>query len=199
MEREGLNPQQERFVLEMVKDLNGTQAAIRAGYSPASARQQASELLTNPAVKAALAEEKARYAQLVHIEAYRIIRELALVAHSDVTKFDIDERTGKVTAGPELPPEATLAISSVERKPKMLPGGKVGYDVKIRLWPKVEALKLLGQYVGMFEKGSSPDALPGVLVIQGVDQSLVLGLKRPEAKPDAPGSDAAGEGGPRAV
>ncbi|WP_241027206.1 terminase small subunit [Variovorax sp. RKNM96] len=34
---------QQRFVDEYLVDLNGTQAAIRAGYSPDSARQMASE------------------------------------------------------------------------------------------------------------------------------------------------------------
>lgn len=40
------------FVVEYLKDLNGRQAAIRAGYSPASARQTACDLLSEPEVKA---------------------------------------------------------------------------------------------------------------------------------------------------
>ena len=44
------------FVNEYLKDFNGTQAAIRAGYSSRSARSTASELLTYPNVKAAIDE-----------------------------------------------------------------------------------------------------------------------------------------------
>jgi hypothetical protein len=43
----GLTPKQARFCLEYIKDGNGTQAAIRAGYSEKTADQQASRLLTN--------------------------------------------------------------------------------------------------------------------------------------------------------
>lgn len=51
---EGLTPLQRRFVDEYVIDLNGTQAAIRAGYSPKTARSIASENLTRPEVRAAI-------------------------------------------------------------------------------------------------------------------------------------------------
>ena len=40
------------FIAEYLKDLNGTQAAIRAGYSERSARSQACRLLTNADIKA---------------------------------------------------------------------------------------------------------------------------------------------------
>jgi phage terminase small subunit len=42
----GLSDKQELFCREYLKDFNATQAAIRAGYSPDSARQQASRMLT---------------------------------------------------------------------------------------------------------------------------------------------------------
>ncbi|MEO8339980.1 MAG: terminase small subunit [Nitrospirota bacterium] len=48
-----LTPKEQRFVLEYAVDLNGTQAAIRAGYSPKTAQSIASETLQRPAVKAA--------------------------------------------------------------------------------------------------------------------------------------------------
>lgn len=41
-----LTPKQEKFVLEYLVDLNSTQAAIRAGYSPNSAKQIGCENLT---------------------------------------------------------------------------------------------------------------------------------------------------------
>ena len=42
-----LNPRQAAFVREYLVDLNGTQAAIRAGYSPNGADVQAIRLLGN--------------------------------------------------------------------------------------------------------------------------------------------------------
>lgn len=45
-----LTAKQERFVNEYIKDLNATQAAIRAGYSKKTAGVQGSTLLKNPNV-----------------------------------------------------------------------------------------------------------------------------------------------------
>ena len=58
-----LNPKQQRFVEEYLVDLNGTQAAIRAGYSPKTAEVQASRLLSNAKVQQAVAEGRARLSQ----------------------------------------------------------------------------------------------------------------------------------------
>jgi phage terminase small subunit len=44
----GLTDKQEKFCQEYLIDLNGTQAAIRAGYSNATAKEIASENLTKP-------------------------------------------------------------------------------------------------------------------------------------------------------
>ena len=45
---------QKAFIDEYMKDYNGTQAAIRAGYSEDSAQQIASENLSKPVIKAEL-------------------------------------------------------------------------------------------------------------------------------------------------
>lgn len=49
-----LTPKQRRFVEEYLKDLNGTQAAIRAGYSAKTANEQSSQLLAKLNVKEAV-------------------------------------------------------------------------------------------------------------------------------------------------
>jgi len=49
-----LSNKQQRFVDEYVVDCNATQAAIRAGYSSASASQQASRLLTKDNIQTAI-------------------------------------------------------------------------------------------------------------------------------------------------
>ena len=53
-----ISDKQKRFCLEYVKDYNGTQAAIRAGYSKKTANEQASRLLTNVNISKYLAELK---------------------------------------------------------------------------------------------------------------------------------------------
>jgi len=49
-----LNPKQLRFVDEYLVDLNATQAAIRAGYSPKTAKVQGSRLLTHAIISKAI-------------------------------------------------------------------------------------------------------------------------------------------------
>lgn len=49
-----LRPKQQRFVEEYLIDLNATQAAIRAGYSPRTANEIGAENLAKPSIKAAV-------------------------------------------------------------------------------------------------------------------------------------------------
>lgn len=68
-----LNEQQERFCQEYVIDLNGTQAAIRAGYSEKSSRQIASENLSKPAIRSRISELAKERNQAVGLSAEFVI------------------------------------------------------------------------------------------------------------------------------
>lgn len=57
-----LTPRQLRFVAEYLIDQNATQAAIRAGYSKGTAKQQGSRLLTNADVAAEVNRRQERVA-----------------------------------------------------------------------------------------------------------------------------------------
>ena len=75
----GLTARQNRFVSEYLVDLNATQAAIRAGYSPASARQHACRLLMKEEVKSAVSvamEKRAKRTELCQDEVIEDLREL---------------------------------------------------------------------------------------------------------------------------
>jgi phage terminase small subunit len=74
-----LTPKMRAFVREYLVDFNGTQAAIRAGYSPQSANEQASSLLAKPNIKAAVAEKAANVAKKADISAEWVARELRRV------------------------------------------------------------------------------------------------------------------------
>jgi hypothetical protein len=58
-----LTPKQRAFIREYVIDKNCTQAAIRAGYSAATAKQQGSRLLTNVDVLAAVNAAEQKHAE----------------------------------------------------------------------------------------------------------------------------------------
>lgn len=72
------------FVGEYLVDLNATQAAIRAGYSPKTARQIGQQNLSKPAIAAAIAEAKAKRLERVEVTADEVLRLLKRRAHSNL-------------------------------------------------------------------------------------------------------------------
>src|SRR5690625_847346 len=90
-----LSEKRKRFANEYLIDLNATQAAIRAGYSPKSAGQQGSELLKNPNVRAYIDARLAELSARTGVNQERIMRELARVAFLDPTEL-ADMNTAEV-------------------------------------------------------------------------------------------------------
>jgi phage terminase small subunit len=70
-----LTDMQEKFCEEYLVDLNMTQAAVRAGYSPAAAAAQASKLVDKPQVQERIQELKAARSQKTSIDAEWVLRE----------------------------------------------------------------------------------------------------------------------------
>ena len=62
-----LSPKQQRFVEEYLVDLNGTQAAIRAGYSEKTAAVIATENLRKPNIQVLIQEAKQKLSEKVGI------------------------------------------------------------------------------------------------------------------------------------
>ena len=75
-----MTAKQERFVEEYLIDLNATQAAIRAGYSPKTANEQGARLLAKVSVQTAISKAQAERSRRTGINQDRVIRELAKVA-----------------------------------------------------------------------------------------------------------------------
>ena len=72
-----LTPKQKAFVREYKKNGgNGTQAAIKAGYSEKTARKIASENVTKPDIKEALAQEEKKFQEKYEYTIDDMVREL---------------------------------------------------------------------------------------------------------------------------
>lgn len=80
---DSLTPKQQRFVQEYLVDLNGKQAAIRAGYSERRAEVTASELLANRKVSEVVAARQKSRAERVEITADSVLKELQTIAAAD--------------------------------------------------------------------------------------------------------------------
>jgi len=72
-----MNIKQRRFADEYLKDRNGKQAAIRAGYAPGSAEVTASRLLSHAKVSAYIAKQVNKRSEKLQIDAEWVLREAA--------------------------------------------------------------------------------------------------------------------------
>ena len=68
-----MNSKHMRFCEEYVKDNNATQAAIRAGYTASSARNQAHRLMANAEVLEMISNLKKELTEQCHIEAHVVL------------------------------------------------------------------------------------------------------------------------------
>lgn len=154
-DRSMLTPRQQRFVEEYLVDLNGTKAAIRAGYSAKTADQQASRLLTNVKVAAAIATGQAKRSERTEITADQVVAELAKLGFANMLDY--------MQAGPggypyldfsALPRDQAAALQEVTVEDYVEGRGENARDVKrvkFKLADKRAALVDLGWHLGMFK------------------------------------------------
>lgn len=62
-----LTPKQTKFVDEYMVDFNGTQAAIRSGYSKKTAQEQSSRLLSNVIISTEIKKRQEKHSQNLEI------------------------------------------------------------------------------------------------------------------------------------
>lgn len=139
-----MTQKQKRFIEEYLIDLNATQAAIRAGYSPDTAQQTGSENLSKPVIRAQIDRAMAERSKRTGVNAERVVQELAKIAFVNAAEV-IDPKTATVKE--DALPEDTAAIQSV----KVKTFGEDGLEREIKMADKIKALELLGKHLGMFQ------------------------------------------------
>ena len=141
-----MTERQKKFCEEYLIDLNATQAAIRAGYSPKSASVTGAKLLTNAKVRARIDTAMAEQSKRTGVTADRVVREIARIAFVNPTDV---VNTDKATVLPGASKDDTAAIASVKVKTSTTDSGK-SVEREIRFHDKNKALELLGRHLGMF-------------------------------------------------
>lgn len=159
-----LTAKQKRFADEYLVDLNATQAAIRAGYSPESARVIGSDNLTKPDIRARIDKKMAELSKRTGVNQERVIRELARIAFLDPTQL-INMGTAELRE--EASEDDRAAIASVKVKFIPTPDG-MGVEREIRVADKLKALELLGKRYGMWIDRQQMDVQGMVQIIDDV-------------------------------
>lgn len=154
MTEKPLTPQQERFCEEYLVDLCGRKAAIRASYAEKAAEAQASRMLKDPRIQRRIKELMAKRSKRVELDQDQVLKELARIGFSDVRRL-FDEK-GNIKDPSKWPKSLARAIASIEVDElyDYVDGRRVhiGQTKKVKFWPKVSALELLGKHLGMFSK-----------------------------------------------
>ena len=141
-----MTAKQKTFCAEYLIDLNATQAAIRAGYSPKTAYSIGNELLNKPDVRTRIDKAIAERSKRTGVNAERVVRELAKLAFINATDV-VDTDTAKVKDSATQDDKS--AIASV--KVKITQGeSSDSVEREIRFADKIKALELLGKHLGMF-------------------------------------------------
>jgi phage terminase small subunit len=151
-----LTSKQERFVGEYLVDLNGKRAAIRAGYSPKTAEAQASRLLRNAKVRAAVREAMHARSSRTEVTADLVVLELAKLAFSNIADFLQVHCDGSVSVDLS---RATRDETAAIRDIIIRRGAERSADEErrvnlsgIALFDKLKALNTLARHLGMFPK-----------------------------------------------
>lgn len=150
-----LPPMQDRFVDEWLIDFNGTQAAIRAGYSERSARSIAGRLLTKDNIQREISRRQKDLQRRTEVSQERVVKELARVAFADATDYvQVETRTVEKNDGTELSYQTVTLTETAELSADQraaIAGIKQGANgVEVKLHDKIKALELLGRHIGMF-------------------------------------------------
>ncbi len=91
MKAKELTPKQSTFVDEYLVDMNATQAAIRAGYSPRTANEQGAQLLAKLSIQEAIARHVKAREQRTQITADKVLTDLEAVKRDAMQPVNRDD------------------------------------------------------------------------------------------------------------
>jgi phage terminase small subunit len=159
-----LTLKQQRFIEAYLKDLNATNAAIKAGYSKKTAHVSGCVLLKNPKIQ----REVQIYREKEQDKA-GISREWIIERYKRLIEFHIDEiydNDGNMKPLDEIPKDILYAIQGIRSmKRTSTSTNKTTKELivqDLKFHNKKDVLDSLARYLGMFEKEGEQGAGGGV-------------------------------------
>jgi len=147
MKQKILTAKQQAFVSEYLVDLNGTQAAIRSGYSARTADRIAEQNLRKLDIKKAIKEAMDERSERTQLKADAVLKELSHIIFFNVKRiFTAD---GSLKSLSEMDEADTAAISSMEVAERMA-GDSTIRVTRIKFHDKNRAIDLGMRHLGMY-------------------------------------------------
>lgn len=170
-----LTPKQATFVDEYLKDLNSTQACIRAGYSAKTADRIGPELLGKTWVAEAIAAGMEKRTKRTQIGADYVLNRLAEIDQLDVA--DILDSTGNFKPVLDWPKVWRQTVSGLDIQ-EIMSGDTESVIRKIK-WPdKLRNLELLGKHVDVAAFRERIDVTVNVSLAEKVAKARERATKR---------------------
>jgi phage terminase small subunit len=136
-----MTEKQKRFCNEYLIDCNGTQAAIRAGYSRKTAVKIAAENLTKPDIKTYIEERLAEIQSEKTADAREVMEYLTAVMRGEHT-------------------EQTLRLSET--------GGQDIVSINVSEKDRLKAAELIGKRYGLFKENVNVEGAMGVTIVDDI-------------------------------
>lgn len=163
-----LTPKQRAFCEEYVVDFNATAAYMRVySCTEASARRNASRLLTNADAERYIQELQSQLSERTKITADRVLQEIAAIAFAKLTDAVSFDRGGvSFRDSEELEESTKAALSSVTYSES----AQGGVRQSMKMHDKIAALTLLCKHLGIAEGKEE----------NGSDQQPVINIHLPD-------------------
>lgn len=162
-----MNDRQRIFVAEYAKDMNATQAAIRAGYSPKTAYSIGQRLLRKDEVRATVDARLKEVAEMAGLSAEMVLASIVRELTFDPARCFNDD--GSLKPIHEMDPDTRRALNSVETVQVGSPDAPV-FIRKVKWATPNAAREQAMKYLGMFEMDNKQNTDPVrdlILSIQG--------------------------------
>ncbi|WP_295663977.1 terminase small subunit [uncultured Mucilaginibacter sp.] len=154
-----LTPKQQRFCDEYLMDMNATLAALRAGYTQATAMN--GQLMEMPKIQAYLKERTAEASKKLQVSHETLLGELMKVAFANMGDYFGDD--GKIMPMNDIADDKKSAIWSLK-----VSEGKYGTTVQLRLHNKLAALEKIAKHIKFYEvEQKQPEPQEAVYVDKG--------------------------------
>lgn len=164
-----LTEKQKRFCQEYLIDLNATQAAIRAGYSKKTAKEQGAQNLSKLNIQKQIQKAIKERENRTEVTQDKVLKELAHLGFSNIKDFIESSHEGYIVFKDmdKISFEEAKAIESVKADYK-------NNKVEFKLHSKTKTLELLMKHLGM---GSERIELSGQIKHKLSIEDMVKAIK----------------------